>query len=128
LITWDDWGGWYDHVPPYRIGQDNGWGTGYTYGLRVPLLVVSADTPAGFVDNANHDFGSVLNFIETNFGLGLIGPGTYADAYADNLGAFFSLTSPRSFLSIASPHNAQYFIEHPAPLVNPDDDTDGDGD
>jgi phospholipase C len=122
VITWDDWGGWYDHVPPYRIGQDNGWGTGYTYGLRVPLIVVSAYTPAGYVDNANHDFGSILSFIETNFGLGLIDPGSYADAYADNLGAFFPLASPRSFLTIATPFDAQYFITHPLPLENPDDD------
>jgi hypothetical protein len=33
----------------------------------VPLLVVSAYTPAGYVDNANHDFGSILNFIETKY-------------------------------------------------------------
>jgi len=55
-------------------------GKGFTYGFRVPLLVVSAYTPAGFVDNADHDSGSLLKFIEMNFEsggkpLGLIGPG-----------------------------------------------------
>src|ERR1700730_11331861 len=44
LITWDDWGGYFDHVPPPSIGQPNGWGTSYVYGFRVPLLVVSAYT------------------------------------------------------------------------------------
>jgi phospholipase C len=85
FITWDDWGGWYEHVPPYSIGQQNGWGVSYTYGFRVPLLVVSAYTPAGYVDNSNYDFGSFLRFIETVFGppgdpLGPIGPGDYADS------------------------------------------------
>jgi phospholipase C len=120
VVTWDDWGGWYDHVPPFHIGQSNGWGTGYAYGLRVPLIVVSAYTPARYVDNTNHDFGSILRLIETNFGMGLIGPGTYAD----NLAAFFTLTSPRSFTSIAAPLNAQSFLQHPSQLANPDNDND----
>ena len=127
LITWDDWGGWYDHVPPYRIGQDNGWGTGYVYGFRVPLIVVSAYTPAGYVNNVNHDFGSILKFIETNFGapgvpLGPIGPGTYADSYANNLGTFFSLTTPRPFQMIPAKYDANYFIHNQSPLLGPDDD------
>jgi phospholipase C len=106
IVTWDEWGGWYDHVPPFRIGQPNGWGKGFTYGFRVPLLVISAYTPAGYVDNTNRDFGSVLKFVETNFGapgkpLGPIGPGTYADAYStDSWQPFFSLTSPRGFQKI----------------------------
>lgn len=90
LITWDDWGGWYDHVPPPQMGQWN-WNNSaeYIYGFRVPLIVVSAYTPAGYVDNDVHDFGSLLRFTESNFGLGLIGPGYYADSYADDLSAFF---------------------------------------
>jgi len=116
FITWDDWGGWYDHVPPPRQGQPNGWGAGFTYGLRVPLLVVSAYTPAGFVDNSEHDSGSLLKFVETNFAppgkpLGPIGPGIYADAYDDNsLQAFFTLNSPRSFEPIQVKFNLQFFL------------------
>jgi phospholipase C len=116
FITWDDWGGWYDHVKPFRQGQPNGWGKGFTYGFRVPLLVVSAYTPAGFVDNANHDSGSLLKFIETNFAsagkpLGPIGPGTYADVYDDNsLQAFFTLTTPRSFEPIHVKFNFHFFL------------------
>src|ERR1039457_5571708 len=72
LITWDDWGGWYDDVAPPQIPA-TGWGQSYVYGFRVPLLVVSAYTPAGYVDDATHDFGSMLRFAESNFGLGLIG-------------------------------------------------------
>jgi len=127
FITWDDWGGWYDHVPPYRVRQRNGWGSGYIYGFRVPLLVVSAYTPAGYVNNANHDFGSILKFIEKNFSaqgqsLSLIGPGTYADAYANNLALFFSLTSPRPFHPIAAKFNANHFLHSHEALAGPDND------
>jgi len=120
LVTWDDWGGWYDHVPPYRIGQSNGWGTGYVYGFRVPLLVISAYTPAGYVDNSIQDFGTILKFIEVNFGapgkpLGPIPPGTYADAYAENnLSNFFTLNSPRPFQPISVKFNPRLFMRDTA--------------
>jgi phospholipase C len=131
LITWDDWGGWYDHVRPYRIGQSNGWGTSYVYGFRVPLLVVSAYTPQGYVDNNVHDFGSILRFIETNFGsfgrpLGPIGPGDYADAYADDLHSFFTLRTPRAYLKISSSQDASYFLHDTSPPTDPDNDGDED--
>ena len=52
LILWDDWGGWYDHILPWRCnnlgvcsgypGGADGGGSEYVYGFRVPLLVVSA--------------------------------------------------------------------------------------
>jgi len=122
LITWDDWGGWYDHVPPYQIGQSNGWGQSYVYGLRVPLLVVSAYTPAGYVSNTNHDTGSLLRFTEANFDLGLIGPGFYADSYADDLREFFPLASPRSFNAIPAQYSADHFIFNTEPDTDADDD------
>jgi phospholipase C len=122
LVTWDDWGGWYDHVPPYRIGQSNGWGRSYVYGFRVPLLVISAYTPAGHVSNTNHDFGSMLKFVETNFGLGLIGPGTFADSYADDLMEFFTWSPPKRFQPIRSKYDANHFINSTDPPSDPDDD------
>jgi len=87
LVTWDDWGGFWDHVPP--LANDTGWCTEYCYGFRVPLLVISAQTPPGYVDNSVHDFGSILHFVEANFGLGQIGPGGWADSFADDLSGFF---------------------------------------
>jgi len=112
----DDWGGWYGPCAPIPHWQSNGWGTGYVYGFRVPLLVVSAYTPAGYVDNSVMDFGSILKFVEVNFGapgkpLGPIPPGTYADAYAENnLRNFFTLTSPRPFQTIHVNFNARLFF------------------
>ena len=123
LITWDDWGGWYDHVPPFKPhGQPDGWGAGNTYGFRVPLLVVSAYTASHTVDANNHDFGSTLAFVEDNFRLGRIGPGKYADFYADNLSGFFNLASPRGFVPIPAKIPAQYFLAATRSAVGPDDD------
>jgi len=122
LITWDDWGGWYDHVPPPQIGQSNGWGRSYVYGFRVPLIVVSAYTPARYVSNTNHDFGSLLRFAETTFHLDLIGPGIWADSYADDLMEFFPLRSPRSFTTVQAPLDANHFIQSTEEATDPDDD------
>jgi phospholipase C len=123
LITWDDWGGWYDHVPPFANNKQPhsppAWGDGYTYGFRVPLLVVSAFTPNHTVDNATHDFGSILSFVEHNFGLGFIGSGSsiysnYADYQAasrgDTLSAFFPLRVAKAFVPIKTTLKASYFI------------------
>lgn len=98
LVTWDDWGGWYDHVSPES--NETSWCDIYCYGFRVPLLVISAYTPP-MVDNGTHDFGSIIRFAEDNFSLPLVGPGTFADAYADDLSAFFE-TQQRAFRSVVS--------------------------
>ena len=78
FITWDDWGGWYDHEPPVILAKPQG---DYQYGFRVPLIVVSAYTPAGYINNDRHDFGSILRFIEFNFGI-TQGALNFADARA----------------------------------------------
>jgi phospholipase C len=120
LITWDDWGGWYDHEPPSILPPPQG---DYQYGFRVPLLVVSAYTPAGYIDNTRHDFGSIVRFIEHNFGIpeGVL---NFADARAsDNLGGFFRLNgTPRRFQVINAPLNADFFLNDKRPLTAPDDD------
>lgn len=116
LITWDDWGGFYDHVPPPSPPQ-NGWCVSYCYGFRVPLMVVSASTPQGYVDNVYHDFGSILRFVENNWNLGLIGTGMYADAYADDLSEFFQGGQARPFAAIKAPQKDFSKM----PLTDPDD-------
>jgi phospholipase C len=94
LVTWDDWGGWYDHVSP--PANNTGFCPSYCYGFRVPLMVISPYTPA-MVDNDLHDFGSILHFIESNFNLGNLG---VADIFADNLSEFFQSGSERKFEAI----------------------------
>lgn len=116
LITWDDWGGWYDHVVP-PPPPPNAWCISYCYGFRVPLLVVSTYTPQGYVDNSVHDFGSILRFVENNWNLDLIGTGMYADAYADDLSGFFQ-GEPRHFAPIQSVPRVFSIV----PLEDPDND------
>ena len=64
IVTWDDWGGWYDHEAPWIEPFPQG---GFQMGFRVPLIVVSAYTPRGHINNVRQDFGSVIRFIERNF-------------------------------------------------------------
>lgn len=121
LITWDDWGGLYDHVPPPQVLADcKQWGCGYVYGFRVPLIVVSPYTKAGYISHARHDFGSILKFIEETFALGSLG---YADTPADNLSDCFNFNQePSKFHTIAAPLGAAYFLNDKRPATPPDDD------
>ncbi len=120
IITWDDWGGWYDHEPPEFLSGPEG---DYQYGFRVPMMVVSAYTPQGYVDNERHDFGSILRFVEQNFGIaeGALG---FADARSTtDLTNFFDLTKPpRVFSTIPTALDADYFIHDKTPPTDPDDD------
>ncbi len=86
FITWDDFGGFYDHVAPPQVDQ-------YGYGFRVPLLVVSPMARRGFIDHTQADFTSILNFIEEEY---LLQPLRPRDQAADDLvEAFtFSTASP----------------------------------
>jgi phospholipase C len=119
LITWDDWGGWYDHVAP-PIDPKYPW---YENGFRVPLVVVSPYTPAGYVSQQTHTFGSILKFIETAYGLPLIPPGLFADSRADDLSDFFDFNrSPRPFVTVPSQLPTKFFLEDKRPRTDPDDD------
>lgn len=121
LIVWDDWGGFYDHVKPTILSGIQG---DYQYGFRVPFIFVSAYTPVGFISHGQHDFGSILRFIQNNFGIALGALG-FADARATNaLGQFYNLSQqPRSFVPIIAPLKAQFFLEDKRkPLATDDDD------
>ncbi len=63
FVTWDEYGGYYDHVAPPQID-------GIGLGFRVPLLVISPYTPVGYVSHQLGDFVSVLRLMEWRFGLG----------------------------------------------------------
>ena len=107
LVTWDDWGGFYDHVAPPN-DPVRGY---YEYGFRVPLLVISPYTPAATVSNVTHDFGSILRFVEKVFDLPLISPGDFSDSRSDDLSDFFNFSAPpRSFTPIAAPYPISYFL------------------
>jgi phospholipase C len=120
IITWDDWGGWYDHVAPKVVNDGVSWGSGYVYGFRVPLIVVSPYAKAAYISHTTHDFGSVLKFIETTFNLPSLG---YADVPADDLSDCFTFTqTPITFKTIPAPLDAAHFINDKSPPTDPDDD------
>jgi phospholipase C len=119
FVVWDDWGGWYDHVAP-PISSTYGYDE---YGFRVPLLVVSAYTPKGYVSQRQHDFGSILRFAEETFNLGRIPPGNLADANADDLADFFDFSqAPRSYIPIPAKAAAGKFLDRNRPMSPPDND------
>jgi phospholipase C len=62
MITYDDWGGWYDHVKPRKVDK-------YGYGFRVPAMLVSPFARRGHVDSTVLDYTSLLKFIEENWGV-----------------------------------------------------------
>jgi phospholipase C len=113
FITWDDWGGWYDHVAPTIKNS-------YEYGFRVPLIVVSPYAKAAYISHTTHDFGSILKYVEENFGLSSLG---YADADADDLSDCFDYNqAPLTFQTVVAPMNAKHFLEDKTPPTDPDDD------
>jgi phospholipase C len=120
IIAWDDWGGWYDHVAPKVVNDGVSWGSGYIYGFRVPMIVVSPYAKAAYISHVNHDFGSILKFVETTFTLPSLG---YADVAADDLSDCFNLTqTPLTFQTIPAALNAQHFLDDKRPFTDPDDD------
>jgi phospholipase C len=62
FITWDDYGGFYDHVPPPNIDRMG-------FGFRVPMLVLSPYAIDGKVSHEEGEFSSVIRFIEDNWSL-----------------------------------------------------------
>jgi phospholipase C len=102
------------------IDDDVSWGSGYVYGFRVPLIVVSPYARAGYISHVTHDFGSILKFIETTFALPSLG---YADTTADDLSDCFDFSqAPVRFHTIAAPLDAASFINDHRPPIDPDDD------
>jgi phospholipase C len=60
FLTWDDWGGFYDHVKPPSV-DENG------YGLRVPGIVISPYARKGFIDHQTLSFDAFAKFVEDDF-------------------------------------------------------------
>ncbi len=76
LLTWDEYGGFFDHVPPPAVDDDG-------YGIRVPALLISPYAKAGAVDHSTFDITSALKLIEVRFGLPAL---STRDAAANDLG------------------------------------------
>ena len=95
VLLWDDWGGWYDNVPPPQIS--------YTaLGFRVPMIVISPFAKPHYISHTQYDIGSILKFIEQNFGLGNLGA---SDVTANSMADVFDFTQkPNLFHAAPLPH------------------------
>jgi phospholipase C len=102
FITWDDWGGFYDHVTPTSYNS-------FELGFRVPLIVVSPYAKRGYMSHVQHEFGSILKFTEETFGLPSLNT---TDARADDLSDCFSFTNQqrKRFTRIKTKYPASYFF------------------
>jgi phospholipase C len=124
IITWDDWGGWFDHVPPpirNHVPPLNS----YEYGFRVPLIVISPYAKPQYVSHQPNDFGSILKFIEETFSLPQIGQSVgveYADSYAlgDLSDCFNFNQKPLVFRPIPARYSKEYFLHNKAKPTPPD--------
>jgi phospholipase C len=122
IITWDDWGGWYDHVKPPAIFNQ------YEIGFRVPMIVVSPYAKANHISKTFYDFGSILKFIESTFSLGNIAPSAtlqYADQFSatGDLSDCFDFTqTPLTFQTIPAKFDAAHFLNDKRKPTDPDDD------
>lgn len=111
ILLWDDWGGWYDPVPPAQIDYTS-------LGFRVGTVAISPWARPNTVVHTQYDFGSILKFIEQNFGLGSLHT---TDETATSIGDMFNFSQkPTKFVAEPLPHpksctgaaSPQEIIEH----------------
>jgi phospholipase C len=91
IVVWEDWGGWYDHVPPPQLDYAG-------LGIRVPMIVVSPYAKVGYVSHTQYEFGSIIRFVEDTWALGRLGT---TDTRAASMNDVFDFTQkPRKFVQI----------------------------
>ncbi len=84
LITWDDYGGFYDHVPPPQVDR-------YGLGFRVPLIMIGPYVKKGLIQHTVRETSSIPALVEKLYG---IPPMTARDANADDLTSALDLEQP----------------------------------
>jgi phospholipase C len=80
FLTWDDFGGFYDHFPPPVFDR-------YGLGPRVPLLIISPYAKQGFITHELLEFSSFLKFVELRYDLP---PLTQRDFVANDMAESFN--------------------------------------
>ena len=107
ILTYDEWGGFFDHVAPPVLADDRATNVDATNygqaGFRVPTILASPYSLPGYVDHRTYDHTSILRFLQWRFlGAPAEGPGTGSapwalkvrDRYANNLGASLAAEKP----------------------------------
>lgn len=82
FLTWDDFGGFYDHVRPQQVDS-------YGLGFRVPLLAISPYAKQGYIDHTQFEFSSMLRFAEDELNLPTL---TARDKAANDMMDAFNFT------------------------------------
>ena len=91
IVLWEDWGGWYDHVPPPQLDYAG-------LGIRVPMIVISPYAKAGYVSHTQYEFGSVVKFVEDLWSMHRLGTSDVRAASMDDVFDFSA--KPRKFVKI----------------------------
>jgi phospholipase C len=108
FIFWDDYGGWYDSEPPAYVDYDG-------LGIRVPMIVISAYAKKGYVSHVHYEHGSILKFVENQFGLGRLSASDKR-ATSPEKDCFNFAAAPRKFQAIPTVHGKDYFMHQPPDL------------
>lgn len=113
VVLWDDWGGWYDNVPPPQLDWEG-------LAIRVPCIIISPYAKTGYVSTTQYESGSVLKFMENVFGLPALG-GTdqRANSFSD---AFDFSQKARTFKTIPAKYPPPDFLNEVPSYRAPDDD------
>jgi phospholipase C len=112
FVLWDDWGGLYDHVAPPQLDYQG-------LGGRVPMIVISPYARQHYVSHTQYEFGSIVKFVEDNWGLRRLGT---TDVRANSLtDAFDFRQSPRKFKPVITKYGQAFFI-HLKPRMHAVDD------
>ncbi len=114
FVMWDDYGGWYDHVPPPLVDYDG-------LGIRVPLLVISPYAKQNYVSHVQYEHGSILRFVEDQFGLPRL---TASDARANSPepDCFDYNQAPRAFVPVPDKMTVRDFLREPPDRRAPDNE------
>jgi len=113
FVLWDDWGGWYDHVPPPQLDA-------LGLGFRVPLIVISPFAKRGYVSHVQYEYGSIVQFAEWAFDLPSLGQ---TDVRANNLFDCFDFSQgARRYAALGTRRDARWFLSRPPDRRPPDRD------
>jgi phospholipase C len=114
FVTWDEWGGEYDHVPPPYMDYDGD-------GFRVPLLCISPYAYAGAINSTQLEAGSILKYVEQTFNLPTLASADARATAADVGCTNPSQTTPRPFSAITASYDRNYFLHQKHSHTPPDD-------